>query len=290
VKNAHEFNPYVIEITHGTIESQEMLKNRMVMWYELELCTEASEGAGIIMLDQFIPLSPCTLMFRHPSYVAQGVGKFSFIAIRFDAIYDPSLEKYYIRGDDCMGQGFDKKFLNEFYKNSRDFPFLMEIPPVVHLKNDSEISALMMEFLRLKDSQHRDFQIYAKSLLMQLLIKAHDSFLGQPQVLPKSAAVVSSMEFMRSNYMKPLTLDMIAQQVSMSREYFCRLFKSNTGDPPMAYLQHIRIFNAKRLLLTTSMTIEEVAGACGYENVNYFYSVFRKACGVTPTQYRNNIL
>lgn len=286
MRKAQDFNPYIIDVVHGTIESQEMLKNRMVMWYELELCTDASDGAGIIMLDQFIPLTPGTLMLRHPSYVVQGVAKYSYIAIRFDSIYDPSLEYYYNQGDDCMGYGFDKDFLREFYKNSRDFSFLMEIPSVVRLQNDSEISALMMECLRHGDRTQRDFQIYVKSLLLQLLIKVHDIFCGQPQMLPKSAAVVSSMEFMRSNYMKPLTLDTIAQQVSMSREYFCRLFKSNTGDPPMAYLQHIRIFNAKRLLLTTSMTIEEIASACGYENVNYFYAVFRKACGMTPTQYR----
>lgn len=284
------FNPYIIDTRHGVIHGQHDLNERMCLWYELELIPESSEDSGVITLDQFIPLSAGTIMFRKPGDIVKGIApdSYNYIAIIFDAIYDPGLENFYAMGDDCSGDAIDKEYFNAFFKNSRDFAFLNEIPSVTHFEDDSDIHEMMIECIHHCESRQRDYQIYAKSLLMQMLIKVHGNpgYSGEKHAAPKSAAVLSTIEFMRLNFMKPLTLDMLAQQASMSREYFCRLFKSNTGMPPMAYLQHIRIFSAKSMLLTTSLTMEEVASACGYENVNYFYSVFRKACGMTPSQYR----
>lgn len=289
--DASEFNPYIIQASHGTVNDQKQLHKRMCMWYELELIPESSEDSGVMTLDEFIPLRAGTVMLRRPGDIVQGIApvSYNYINIRFDPVYTASLMPYYEMGDNCSGEAIGIDFFEGYYKSSRNFPFLNEIPFVMHLDNFSDIHDLMLECTRALEKNHRDSQIYAKALLLEILIK-----LKNRSAIPvrstdshaKSAAVVRMIEYMRNNYMKPITLDTIAQQVSMSREYICRLFKSDTGMPPMAYLQHIRIFNAKSMLLTTSLTVEEIAAACGYENVNYFYSVFKKACGVTPSQYR----
>jgi len=291
MQQPHVFNPYIIDTRHGTIHSQAKLHERMCMWYELELIPESSEDSGVITLDNFIPLKVGTLMFRKPGDIVKGIApvSYSYIAIIFDTIFDQAMTPYYAMGDDCSGDAIGKEFFDAFYKIDRDFSFINEIPSVIEIEDFNLIYDMMLKCSRLCESKVQNYQIMAKTLLLQILIRIHKAVgLNDQKNLAstKSSAVVRIIEYMRNNYMKPITLDTIAQQVSMSREYICRLFKSDTGMPPMAYLQHIRIFNAKSMLLTTHLTIEEIAAACGYENVNYFYSVFKKACGTTPSQYR----
>ena len=72
----------------------------------------------------------------------------------------------------------------------------------------------------------------------------------------------------------------------MSREYFCRLFKKHVGKTPIQYLTSLRMFHAKHFLIMDRESMEEIAMRCGFPNVNYFYMVFRKNTGTTPTLYR----
>ena len=53
------------------------------------------------------------------------------------------------------------------------------------------------------------------------------------------------------------------------------------------YINQIRIEEAKRLLLTTNLSVSEVAGMSGYENISYFSTVFRKYTGMSPIDWRN---
>lgn len=50
-------------------------------------------------------------------------------------------------------------------------------------------------------------------------------------------------------------------------------------------INHLRIEEAKRLLLSTNATISEVASAVGYDNISYFSTVFRKICGMSPLEW-----
>ena len=53
------------------------------------------------------------------------------------------------------------------------------------------------------------------------------------------------------------------------------------------YINQIRIEEAKRMLLTTNLSVSEVAGLVGYDNISYFSTVFRKHTGMTPVDWRN---
>ncbi|MGI8829036.1 MAG: helix-turn-helix domain-containing protein [Candidatus Limnocylindria bacterium] len=59
-----------------------------------------------------------------------------------------------------------------------------------------------------------------------------------------------------------------------------------TGQTPLAYLQHLRIATAKRLLENGRGTIQEVSGAVGHEDLIFFRSLFRRHTGISPTEYR----
>ena len=87
------------------------------------------------------------------------------------------------------------------------------------------------------------------------------------------------------------SLQTIAQQrLFMSEDHLRRIFSQMTGNRFSAYLEHCRITQARRLLeFQPDMKISRLAELVGYPlDGQYFYKVFRKICGVTPTEYRNH--
>ena len=72
----------------------------------------------------------------------------------------------------------------------------------------------------------------------------------------------------------------------MSVSWFIRNFKEYTGSTPTQYLLSLRISNAQSLLESTSYQVAEIADIVGYSNPLYFSRLFKKQCGVTPTEFR----
>ncbi len=85
-----------------------------------------------------------------------------------------------------------------------------------------------------------------------------------------------------------LSSTFIADELGLSRDYFLRLFKAQSGASVSDYLNHIRTQEACRLLKESKMTVSEVAQSVGYSSIKTFNRVFTKAIGITPGKYRSN--
>lgn len=85
---------------------------------------------------------------------------------------------------------------------------------------------------------------------------------------------------------EPLTVDTLAARAKMSPRTFKRRFKAATSEPPVAYLQRLRIERAKHLLERTSDGVEAISAAVGYDNVGFFRKLFRRYTAQTPLQFR----
>jgi two-component system response regulator YesN len=75
--------------------------------------------------------------------------------------------------------------------------------------------------------------------------------------------------------------------VHLNQTYLSRLFKQKTGLSFTDFLTRVRLQEAKRLLLKTDRTIEEIAVAIGFKNNSYFTSVFKKREGIKPSEFRS---
>lgn len=100
-------------------------------------------------------------------------------------------------------------------------------------------------------------------------------------------AVKQAIMSMRERYYDPITLHEIAAEVFVSPFHFSRMFARDTGVTPGRFLTSIRLFEAKRLLLTTSMTVSDIVCSVGYSSVGTFTTRFTQSVGMTPTQYRD---
>lgn len=95
-------------------------------------------------------------------------------------------------------------------------------------------------------------------------------------------------KYIENNYMKDLTLKDIAGIHFISPNYVSHVFKKENDYSPIQYLINCRIGEARRLLLTTDLKVQEIAKYVGYDNPNYFTMIFKDTTGDSPTQFRKN--
>lgn len=84
------------------------------------------------------------------------------------------------------------------------------------------------------------------------------------------------------------TLSELADELGYNAAYLSRRIRNVLGKPFQLLLQEYRLKTAAQLLTTTSLGVEEIIRAVGYENQSHFYRVFLKSYGVTPHTYRKN--
>lgn len=84
-----------------------------------------------------------------------------------------------------------------------------------------------------------------------------------------------------------LDYEAIASEMCVGRAQLNRKLKAITGITTKEYILKLRLLKAKNLLLTTDLTVAEIAYQCGMEDPGYFITVFRKTVGVTPMVYRS---
>lgn len=101
------------------------------------------------------------------------------------------------------------------------------------------------------------------------------------------SAVREAINIIKSRYAEPITLGELASAVFVSPYHFCRVFGKATGLTPGRYLAAVRIFEAKRLLLTTSLRVTDIVCSVGYSSTGTFTTRFTSMVGMTPTQYRD---
>ena len=92
-------------------------------------------------------------------------------------------------------------------------------------------------------------------------------------------------QYIRNNYMKDITLRSLSHDFSISESHLSRRFKEVSGIGINEYLTYVRIMNAEKLLRSKKMPITEIAAACGFNDSNYFSTVFKRIKGITPLKF-----
>ena len=103
-------------------------------------------------------------------------------------------------------------------------------------------------------------------------------------------AITGITRYLQEHLAEEISLSVLAEQFHLNPQYISQLFKSEIGVNFLAYLTNIRMEKAKKLLLSTPLSIAEVAEQSGYGDYRVFTKVFKKSEGITPSQYRRDFL
>jgi YesN/AraC family two-component response regulator len=97
-------------------------------------------------------------------------------------------------------------------------------------------------------------------------------------------------DYINLHYIEDLCLESMAQITETSPKYFSSFFKKAMGSNFVDYLNKVRVNHAKELLKKAEMPIGEIGKRVGYPNLNTFARTFKKYCGISPSEYRKEIL
>ncbi|MGO8692511.1 MAG: helix-turn-helix domain-containing protein [Rectinemataceae bacterium] len=107
-----------------------------------------------------------------------------------------------------------------------------------------------------------------------------------PLALNRDERIEALFGYLHDNGSRPISIDMLAERMHMSRSSFCRLFRRLTGKSLMDYLIDMRIERACFLLRETGDPVTGIALAAGFESLPYFNRCFKARRGMKPREYR----
>ena len=97
-----------------------------------------------------------------------------------------------------------------------------------------------------------------------------------------AAQIYKAIRHINRNFNTQIDARQLCRMVNMSYSYFSRSFKKITGRSFKEYLNEVRINRAEHLLMTTDLSVTQVALECGYNNVSYFITVYKALKNRTP--------
>jgi AraC family transcriptional regulator of arabinose operon len=101
--------------------------------------------------------------------------------------------------------------------------------------------------------------------------------------------LTKSIEFMRANVARSLTLRELSRHAGLSSSRFSSLFRDQTGSSPVEHHIRLRMQSACHYLDTTALSVKEVAAKLGYDDPYYFSRIFQKTLGCSPLAYRRSV-
>lgn len=138
-----------------------------------------------------------------------------------------------------------------------------------------------------------DFKEYAFSKLFYLVLMTEKAVpeAGFCEVSPDiNSTIGKSIKFINHAFTQDLPISQIADASGVTREYFCKLFKEQTGQTCISYINELRINRACDLMTQNPhKKIEEISLECGFRTLTYFNRVFKQKLNLSPSEYRQKV-
>lgn len=127
-----------------------------------------------------------------------------------------------------------------------------------------------------------------RSLCSLIEVFLEGAFRDGSIIVHKGSIITQLISYVMLNIDKPVTLQSASEEMGVTKSYLCRVVKREFGIPFSEYVNREKISRAKRLLLSTPMTINDIAEQLGYRSVAYFGRVFKQYTGLLPSRYRES--
>ncbi|WP_026892874.1 MULTISPECIES: helix-turn-helix domain-containing protein [Lacrimispora] len=170
----------------------------------------------------------------------------------------------------------------EAVRTGRD---VMSLPQLIRVRKPEQFEDLFRRFIK-RQNVCRDDKTILNLVLLELLCELSDSLSpmevnGQKVLLANQAG-----QYIRNHLEEPLSSSILAEKLDCSPDYLGRVYNAVYGKTLTEGIHEVRLNKACRMLVETSLTGNEIAYQCGYQDVDYFRRIFKKYMGITPKEYR----
>jgi AraC-like DNA-binding protein len=263
-----------------TMPAGRRLEDRPVVDYEMEFILESS-GSQLIG-GTVHPIRRGDVVLRCPGQRTQGIMPYSCLTIIFDleGRYRPRPIPYF----SVWNQPHAEQVACPHFKSD----FIDIIPPVSHPESGDLYRSLFETCLKHYISPGEGSELIQKASILQILYHLHgqarDPIPAGPVTQHQKLQTV--LAYMRRNYRRKLPLKELGEVAALSPTYLHRVFSATMGESPLDHLNRLRMDAARELLATSDLSACSVAQEVGFDNVSYFFTLFRRQTGLTPAAFR----
>lgn len=262
----NKINPHIISNIYinelNAIAEGKSYGQRLVDRYELEFMLW---GNGYILVDDIKhKVSQGDIFFKQPGMINEGIGTYHCYYLIFDMFHN-----------------------EEPYR-------LKEFPVVMNMRQWSRCEILFSNIYKEYILNGNTNQFILKSYLMEILRMVYEEWKAENWMMNTSQSIRNNYPRIKKiqthileHITQTFTLEELAQLGGLSRNFFCRIFKEISGESPINYINRNKINRAKKMLIETNMNVNEIAYNCGFENITYFYTLFKKHEETTPLEFRS---
>lgn len=190
-----------------------------------------------------------------------------------------------------------KQFTNNLLMNMQErAPLSMSVlnNPWTPL-NDEELQtmknyySMLQQTVRMKDNPHRTEIV--KHLIQAFFYSSSYQFHKIPDIKKQTKQEMLVEKFLnlaQSNYKKYRTLDFYADELCLTPKYLSKVIKDNSGLSANGWIDNYVILEAKALLKSTNMTIQQISDELNFPSQSFFGKYFKRNVGISPQKYRSN--
>lgn len=195
-----------------------------------------------------------------------------------------------------------KAIVIQFYESfmGRDFLNLPELKQIqqlflkakMGLKIDPRVTRQVAPFMEsIVDAEPLDRIVLLMQILSILCRDGACNALNEMGSLEQAGHVddrriYKILDYTNCNYGQNIKIEEVAKLVNLTKESFCRYFKSITKRTYLEFLTEVRIKNACKMILESSMSIKEIGYLCGFDSLSNFHYQFKKITDKSPKEFR----
>lgn len=161
-------------------------------------------------------------------------------------------------------------------------------------RDSGDILPLLRSLLREMEGQQLGYQeicqAYTDILLIRLMRRTALTVPSDVSVSPARRQCALVHRYIDNHYKEPLTLELLADEVHISKFYLSHAFKQKYGASPISYMISRRIKESKFLLGETDFSLAQISQMLGFSSASYFSQSFRRSEGISPMDYRKRQL
>jgi AraC-like DNA-binding protein/mannose-6-phosphate isomerase-like protein (cupin superfamily) len=280
----HHGRPYRLSILHATLEERRNAEQQVRATehvhdvYHILLFTRGRNSVSIN--GQRVPVRPGSLIVTQPGerhdFGPNETGELAYREATFELV----------RRTDVLNIPFH--LLLSYYCGSElkvvSYPFELNTRQRRHLELRFQ---LLMQQLAVSTRSRQLGVCRAMLDLFSFLVL--EVYCGDAGVVARSDSIDAARAILETQFAEQLDLDELADSAQLSVAYFCRAFKARYRISPIAMQKQLRIQAAKNLLLTSGLSIKEIASQVGFSDVYTFSKSFKRISGISPSAFQIDV-